>query len=150
MELQDMPVGRLLALVNRHLELGRRRGLRALGVTPRQYALLKVLQEEGTLCHRQVALHLDMDPAALSRMVRQMETRGWIRRERSDRDPRSWLLALEPAGREVVARGREVFRIVGQQALQGLAEAERETLRNLLVRVLKSLPSMGAEREGER
>jgi len=147
MELQDMPVGRLLALVHRHLELGRRRGLRALHVTPRQYGLLKALDEEGPLCHRQAALRLDMDPAALSRMARQVESRGWIRRERSRQDQRSWLLALEPAGQEVLARGREVFRGVSRAALQGLTAEEQERLRELLIRVLEGLPSLGTERE---
>ncbi|HOU52520.1 MAG TPA: MarR family transcriptional regulator [Myxococcota bacterium] len=142
MELQDMPIGRLLAMVHRHLELARRRGLRAIHVTPRQYGLLKALHEEGSLCHRQMARMLDMDPAALSRMVRQMEARGWVRRERSDQDQRSWLLVLEPGGQEVLARGQAVFRSVGQQALQGLTEADQETLRELLIRWLKSLPSV--------
>jgi len=135
-----MLVGRLIAIANRHLELGRRRGLRAVRVTPRQYALLKTLLEEGPLCHGEVARRLDMDPAAVTRMVHQMVKRGWIRRVRHERDLRALVLELEPAGRDLCVRGQEVYQEIGRRALEGLPESDREVLRRLLVRLIEHLP----------
>ena len=86
----------------RHAHLGMSSGLDAVmsphGLNSTQWVLLMHLRESescsaGTLCER-----LRYDSGALTRVIDQLEARGWVQRERSAEDRRSVELSLTRAG----------------------------------------------------
>jgi DNA-binding MarR family transcriptional regulator len=91
------------------------------------HALLE-LSRHGSLVQRDLAAWLRLEKSTVSRLVTQLEGRGWLARTRSEEDKRTLLLALTPDGR----------RIAGE-----LAEARRARFERLLA----AIPPRAARRD---
>src|SRR5438105_10773744 len=81
--------------------------------SPYSLAEVRVLYE---LAHRdsttatELSRELDLDPGYLSRILRKFDQRGFVDRQRSDRDGRESHLALTPEGRAAFAPLQEIAR----------------------------------------
>jgi DNA-binding MarR family transcriptional regulator len=84
-----------------------------------------VLAEQGPLTQTQLAHHLRLTKSTVSRLVDQLETRGWVRRDAGDDDARQRLVTLTAqgtkAGRQISGLRRERLR----RLLDRLPEDER-------------------------
>ncbi|MFC9913978.1 MarR family winged helix-turn-helix transcriptional regulator [Streptomyces sp. NPDC127197] len=85
------------------------------------------LAEDGDLRQVELTRRLRLEKSTVSRLARQLSTRGWIERVPAPDDGRGVVLRLTPSGR---------------RAAQNLAEARRERFS----RLLESIPAH--EREG--
>jgi DNA-binding MarR family transcriptional regulator len=67
------------------------------------HALMELLRTPG---QRQLdlALGLGLSKSAVSRLVNQLEERGWLERQADEDDGRAWRLQLSPQGRQVARR----------------------------------------------
>jgi DNA-binding MarR family transcriptional regulator len=111
-----------------------------IGLSPAQWGVLRSLTrlEEQGRCDPQMhelGAVLLVQPPSLSATLGRMEKAGWVRRRRDPRDKRSCLIALSPAGRELVEHGlrdheRWVSRVMG-----GLGSAEQAQLLALLAKL---------------
>lgn len=88
------------------------RALAPLGITHSDYALLASLsacERAGTRpSQRELADTSGLEPMHVSKLVRALAERGFVRREPHPTDPRAVQLSLTPAGADVVEAGREV------------------------------------------
>lgn len=66
------------------------------------HALLE-LSHHGPLVQRDLADWLRLEKSTVSRLVAQLEQRGWLARTRSATDKRALLLSLTPDGRRIAA-----------------------------------------------
>jgi len=64
--------------------------------------LYEISNNQG-MTARQLIESLNLDEGYLSRIVKRLETEGWIERAQSKKDRRQWLLAMSPAGHEKIA-----------------------------------------------
>jgi DNA-binding MarR family transcriptional regulator len=74
--------------------------LRSVGLTTAQFTLLQTLSLAGRPTQRRLGEILVLDSTTLSRTLRPLERRGWIRR-RSGQDRRERQVELTPAGRRL-------------------------------------------------
>jgi len=103
---------------------------------------LAVLAEHGPLPQSELCRHLGLTKSTVSRLVDQLDRRGWTQRRPGDRDARQRLVELTPDGRstaEAIATRRaermrqlleripEADRTAVLAALDTLVEASRET-----------------------
>ncbi len=75
------------------------------------HALME-LGGQDTLAQHVLGARLGLEKSTVSRLVRQLEERGWVERQRSAADGRVTLLALTPAGRQAtdqLASARAAF-----------------------------------------
>jgi DNA-binding MarR family transcriptional regulator len=79
-----------------------------LDLTYPQYLALLVLWEEDDLGVSELGRRLMLDSGTLSPLLKKLEAKGWLRRERSVDDERSVRLRLTPAGRELQRRAADV------------------------------------------
>ncbi|PSJ65141.1 homoprotocatechuate degradation operon regulator HpaR [Kumtagia ephedrae] len=76
--------------------------LAAHDVSEQQWRVIRVLSEEGTLDATEVAEKAFILPPSLTRMIRSLEERGFITRQKDEADGRRVLLRLAPSGQAVI------------------------------------------------
>ncbi|GLZ11577.1 MarR family transcriptional regulator [Actinomadura sp. NBRC 104425] len=125
----------LLYMVKR-LELAVRAGLedlvRPAGITALQYTALTVLDRHDGLSAAQLARDSFVTAQSMADMVRALEGRGLIRRERNPANRRELLIHLTDAGRDLLADLAEPVRRLEERMLGDLTPRQVEQFRQAL------------------
>lgn len=107
----------------------------AVGLNPRMWGALNVLDSEGAITQHALCRCIGMDPSTMVATVDELEAQGLVERRRHPADRRAHALHVTDRGREVLAQGRQVARRAQDELLAPLDPAEREQLHELLLRV---------------
>jgi DNA-binding MarR family transcriptional regulator len=102
-------------------------------------AMVCIGQEPGLLASR-LAGQLGMKRPAVSQVLRNLESRGWIERRRDDGDQRAVHITCTPAGRQILqaTAGRAVFTL--QRAVRSLPDHDLAKLALGIEKLLYALP----------
>lgn len=117
-----------------------RRHLGPLKLKAVEFSILVLVDTNPEVNQKQLGLALDVSPPNLAVTLDRMVERGWVRRERSQRDRRAQLVRLTPAGQALVRRARQIGLTMEQDALKVLTPAEQALLIELLQRVAQQRP----------
>ncbi|GAA2819148.1 MarR family winged helix-turn-helix transcriptional regulator [Saccharopolyspora taberi] len=107
----------------------------ALGLTPPQTGMLRMIGGTPGLSQQALAQALGMAPSKIVAFVDELEARGLVRRSRSVRDRRVHELTLTDQGQELMGRIRELAAEHEADFCQPLDADEREQLAGLLRRI---------------
>ncbi|GMM93323.1 MarR family winged helix-turn-helix transcriptional regulator [Qipengyuania sp. MTN3-11] len=110
-----------------------------------EWRIMAVLGDSGALTQRQLSQMTLMDKVPVNRACRKLEDRDLVARRPNERDGRSHLLELTAEGRAVHARIMPLAQAIESELFGVLDQAERETLRDLLVRVREAAGEFDAE-----
>lgn len=99
-------------------------------ITEQQWRVVRVLAETGTLDASEMSDRAFILAPSLTRIIRSLEERGFITRERDENDGRRVLLAISPAGRafieEVSPDSRMIYAMIeerlGREWIDGLLD----------------------------
>lgn len=94
---------------------------------------------EGATSPGQLAVMLDLDPAIVARLLRQLEEGGLLQRRRSENDGRMTVVEATAFGRETFDRMREVIWRHMRRALSTWPVEDVSALASLLDRLVKSV-----------
>lgn len=108
--------------------------LRAAKMRTTQHTLLQVLQAREGITQKELGEVLALDSTTLSRTLRPLAKRGWIRSLPAE-DRRERRLALTPAGRRQLERARPHWQRAQERLRKRLGAAEWEQVMAALVRV---------------
>jgi len=111
--------------------------LQALGLTYPQYLVLLLLWEHGQLTVKELGDRLLLDSGTLTPLLKRMEQRQWLSRQRDPRDERSVIISLLPAGRALEEQARNIP--LQLLAKAGLSLDELAALRTQLTQLLARL-----------
>lgn len=92
----------------------------------------------GETTSASLARDLGIDPAAVTRALDRLETKGMLRRERSTTDRRVVHLVLTDAGREIAAKVPQALASVLNAHLTGFSHDESRLLIDMLRRMLRN------------
>lgn len=109
--------------------------LETIGLTPRLWGALNVLDAEGAVTQQQLGQAVGMDPSSMVGTIDELESRGLVQRRRHPSDRRAYALQITPAGRRSLARGRKLAAAAQQDLLAPLDEDDRLKLHDLLLRI---------------
>ena len=109
--------------------------LEAVGLTPRMWGALNVLEAEGPVTQGALCKGIGMDPSSMVSTIDELEAKGLVERRPHPGDRRAHALYVTDSGRETLSRGREVALATQDELLAPLSEDEREQLRSLLLRI---------------
>ncbi|MFJ3904818.1 MarR family winged helix-turn-helix transcriptional regulator [Streptomyces sp. NPDC090025] len=112
----------------------------ALGLTPPDVGLLRMIATRPGLSQRALATELGVVPSRVVTLIDQLDGKGLVERRRSTEDRRNHALHLSADGQRVLA---EIGTVAGEHEADicaGLDDAERAVLTGLLERI--------AERQG--
>jgi DNA-binding MarR family transcriptional regulator len=117
--------------------------MRSIGLTPRMWGLLNVLDAEGAITQNQLGQCIGMDPSTMVATIDELESRGLVERHRHPSDRRAYALHLTEGGRQTLAQGRQLARKAQEELLGSLTREEREQLHALLLRLALAVPEDG-------
>ena len=95
---------------------------REVGIALPKWRILQTLHESGRLSQKDLASMLSMDPGALTRQLKQIESELLVKRESSREDNRLTLVELTSKGCELVESLGEKRINFSKKALEGLEE----------------------------
>jgi DNA-binding MarR family transcriptional regulator len=123
----------------------------AANLRPGCFGVLRVVTHaDGPVSQREVAERTGIDPSDVVDLVDRLETAGYLVRRRDERDRRRYALELTAEGRRAVERFGAVARAVDDAVLQVLEPGERETLRELVERVVNVAETFKPRRDDTR
>lgn len=137
-------LGLLVSMIRTELVRALESALQREGVGLRftQFLALKRLAKDGPMCAGELARALDHDAGAMTRVVDQLESKGYVRRQPNEQDRRSLRIAVTDAGMAVWRHIAIAHEHTLEHAQQDLDPAERAQLMDLLERVYASLQTV--------
>ncbi|WP_439358297.1 MarR family winged helix-turn-helix transcriptional regulator [Bradyrhizobium sp. DASA03007] len=108
----------------------------ALGLTPATYAIFVVIRDNPGVPPSSLASVLRLRLPNLIKILNEVESSGFIKRNRSKSDRRAVELMLTPKGAKLIAEGARLTQPYNERMLAPLSEAEQRTLLDLLNRIL--------------
>jgi len=131
----DALAERLGPLLGRAHEAHRRltqRALEPLGLSPKAFGALTVIDAEGPLSQRRLGERQGIDRTTAVSVVDELERHGAVRRRADPDDRRAYSLHVTARGRRLLVRGRAAVVSAEEEFLAPLAEADRKRLRTSL------------------
>jgi DNA-binding MarR family transcriptional regulator len=123
---------------------------RSLNLSRAQWQLLVHLSRHEGINQSGLAEILEIENITLGRLVDRMEEAGWVERRPDPSDRRARLLYTTEKVAPVMERMRELAEVTRNEALAGLAPAQRDALIDTLVQVRGNLSERnGRAPEGE-
>lgn len=113
--------------------------LEGLGLYHGQPRLLLVLWREEGQTQSQLAEHLRVAPATMTKMLQRMAETGFVERRRDSPDQRVVRVYLTEAGHAVQEQVQQVWAQMEREVLEGFEPDEREQLRGFLLRIRDNL-----------
>jgi DNA-binding MarR family transcriptional regulator len=132
MTVLNKQLGYLIARTNRLLELDLENRLKPDGLTIDHFRVLRCLDQSGPISMSELANHVLVEPANLTKIIDRMTAHGLVMRIPDQSDRRRVLVTLAPAGKQKngqladVAKDHEVF------VKEMLGVDDVEAIRNLL------------------
>ncbi len=111
--------------------------MRATGMRGTQHTLLQVLQTREGISQKELGRRLALDTTTLSRTLRPLEKRGWIRSLPGE-DRRERRFALTPAGRRQLERARPHWQRAQERLRRRLGAAQWEKVMAALLQVARA------------
>ncbi|MDX3527488.1 MarR family transcriptional regulator [Streptomyces sp. ID05-39B] len=113
--------------------------VRPSGITALQYTALTVLERHDGLSAAQLARDSFVTAQSIADVVRSLESRGLIRRERNPRNRRELLILLTDEGREVLDRHAGPVRELEERMVRDLTGHQAEQFRLALSKAWQAL-----------
>ncbi|EQD35805.1 Bacterial regulatory protein, MarR, partial [mine drainage metagenome] len=103
--------------------------------------------ERGPARISEIASRFSLTAPAVTQIVDQLERRGFVERQRSERDRRAVIVHITPSGEELLHLVRQQRRAAAEAFLTRLTDDERAVLERILHRLLGSASDPGQESE---
>jgi MarR family transcriptional regulator for hemolysin len=113
----------------------RRRFDRHVGMSQVRRQLLALLGDEHEVSHAALAKRLGVDGAAVTRLVKNLESQGAVSRRLDPDDNRFTLASLTEAGEALVADLQSAHQQYQERLLAGISQDEQEAVVRVLERV---------------
>ncbi|MFE7860102.1 MarR family winged helix-turn-helix transcriptional regulator [Streptomyces sp. NPDC101209] len=109
------------------------------GITALQYTALTVLERHDGLSAAQLARDSFVTAQSIADLVRSLENRGLVRRERNPRNRRELLILLTDAGRRLLEEHAEPVRSLEERMVRDLTAHQTEQFRQSLTKAWHAL-----------
>jgi DNA-binding MarR family transcriptional regulator len=107
------------------------------GLTPRGWGALNVLDKEGAVTQHTLCKCMGMDPSSMVATIDELEAKGLVERRRNPHDRRAHALHVTDEGRATLSEGRKLARRAQDELLAPLDREEREQLHALLLKLVE-------------
>ena len=118
--------------------------LESLGLYRGQPPVLRALWDQEGLTQTEIARHLQVQPATMTKMLKRMEKAGFVERRPDPDDQRVSRVYLTAAGRAIREDVQQVWRRLEEEAFSGFSEEERVLLRGFFLRIRDNLVQASA------
>jgi DNA-binding MarR family transcriptional regulator len=141
----DENIGLMLADASRLMRRSFDARARDIGVTRPQWQVLSVLRRHEGINQGGLAEILDVEPITVCRMVDRLQEAALVERRPDPADRRSWRLFTTDKAHDLVEQLRPLADAMFEQALEGIGDAQRDTLITTLNRIRQNLTRRNGE-----
>lgn len=131
--------GFLLGKVLQQMENKFAEGLIPFNINARQYGVLLFIQENPYSSQKDISENLQIDRTTMVSHIDHLETLGFVERTKNPNDRRSYSLMITEKGNDVLDSRWEFLNNIELGVLAPLNHNEKQLLKDLLVKVWKSL-----------
>lgn len=121
-----------------------------IGLGTGQPKILTYLAEHGACNQREIADYLEIDPAAVSRMLGTLDKSGFITHKENQSNRRVDIVALTEKGRQAYTAWQQHCQDMEQSMLAGFSPKEKEQFADYLTRTYQNFKQLNSERRGEK
>jgi DNA-binding MarR family transcriptional regulator len=132
-------VGLLIAAARRRIKQAVWKRLRPLHVTPAQSAVLRALHEGEEMSQVRCAQVLGIDAPMACRILRSLADKRLVKLGADPKDRRRFAIKLTPSGERLAVQLGELFDDFNRSAERGLTNAEKESLRTVLGKIIANM-----------
>lgn len=115
-----------------------------------QAPVLLLLEESKGLTQKDIVKELKLKPSTVTLILRRMEKRGLIKKEKDEGDKRFSRIYITEEGRKFIDKLREVFKILEEECFMGFSEEEKDLLREFFKRIRDNLRKLNEEGGGSK
>lgn len=119
--------------------------LKEYGLTENEGTILMILKHHQSIYQENIIKELQVDKSAVTRLLKNMESKGLIERVQSDKDKRYYLIKITKLGIEKQILVDEVFKQKDIVIVKGLTLEEQVELKRMLKIIKGNL--MGGKRD---
>lgn len=112
--------------------------LSPLGLTMRQFAVLRALSADEGLSQVALGERLQIDASSIVLVIDNCQKAGWVERRPDPKDRRRYAIHLTGAGRRVLVRSQEAAARAQTELFAPLDPTQRTQLHDLLLRLVDS------------
>jgi DNA-binding MarR family transcriptional regulator len=116
---------RALRRVLRATEIGNRRLANATGLTPSQWLVLREIAARDSVTPSEVAHALKFSQATITTVVDGLQERGFVHRQRNERDKRQFILSALPPGTAALSDAPDLLQTTFTQRFDRLPSWEQ-------------------------
>ncbi|MDH6365310.1 DNA-binding MarR family transcriptional regulator [Enterococcus sp. PF1-24] len=130
----------LLLNTAKNLKYGLNRTLETYNITAQQWAVIQRLSQVANenITAQQLSQDLEMDKQTISEIVKRLESKQLLIREKNPNDRRAYQLKLSKIGIQALTQYQEVSQTVLEAFLSPLTAAEQAQLQKLLFKLQAS------------
>jgi MarR family transcriptional regulator, temperature-dependent positive regulator of motility len=121
------------------------RHLGRIGVTARQYAILRAVATAQDLSQTQIQSLTGIDRSTTADMIRRMCRKGWLRRRRSSSDARRYVVRLTAEGGQLLHSVAQPARQTNEEIQNAITSLRSDQVRAALVELIVTLEAGGLE-----
>ena len=123
--------------------------LDVLGLTYTQYITMMVLWEEGKVSVRDLGRKLHLDSGTLTPLLKKLESKGYLKRERSTVDERVVIACITEEGRKLKRAAAKIPQAMSQEITDYPMEDAKELYR-LLYKLIALLEVSNSRQDGKK
>jgi DNA-binding MarR family transcriptional regulator len=135
----DENIGTMVAQVARLIRRSFDERARGIGVTRPQWQVLSLLTRHEGINQGGLADILEVEPITLGRMIDRLQEADLVERRPDPSDRRAWRLFITTKGNALFDQLRPYANETFEIALDGIAEADRDKLMNMLLKIRSNL-----------
>jgi len=113
--------------------------MRELNLDHAQWRILGYLKHFNTINQSELAKLLGMGKASLGQLIRKFEAEGWINREPSETDKRSYNLQLSGKSKNIARIINKLMHLESERITRDFTTVEKENLKNHLYRIRNNI-----------
>lgn len=145
----DSNIGFLVNDVARLMRTLYDRRMAPLGLTRSQWWVLNHLYFHEGISQTELAAILDIEKAALGRLLDRMEAKGLVARRQDEKDKRTRRVYLTEQVQPTLQVMRKAAAVTREESMASLSQAERASLLDMLRRMRDDLSALTADRQLE-
>jgi len=134
----DESVGYLVNQTGRKLTALLLQHFKPYDITPEQWTLLNRLGEQDGITQCDLAKRIDKDQTNVTRMLDQLERKGFVKRRMNEADRRSYLACITEEGKALVRKLAPIESEVLDLVTDGLSGEEVKLLKSILLRLTEN------------
>jgi DNA-binding MarR family transcriptional regulator len=121
-----------------------------IGMSQARLQLLTFLSRQSEISHAALQQQLMLDGATITRLVKQFEAEGVVKRRLDPQDNRYTLVSLTPSGQQIVSGLKETHSVFQTRLLDGITREEQEIMLRALERLranMRDIQEVSQEQE---